>query len=208
MKVLLLLLSLFSVVCAQYGTIEGTLRLPDETPVNSTKIALNNGEMITYSKLDGSFVFYNVPKGVHLLDVHSHQLHFGQVKIQLLEDAMDAPKCIEYAFPGAPKQVVKHPLLLKAHAKVQFFQAKPGFSPMSLLKNPMMLMMLFSVGMMVLMPKMMENLDPEEREKMQKQMAAQQDPSKMLSNLWNDISGASPEEAAAAPAIKAGKSKK
>lgn len=51
-------------------------------------------------------------------------------------------------------------------------------------------MMLVSIGMMFLMPKMMENLEPEERERMQKQMAAQQDPSKMLSNLWQDIAGA------------------
>jgi len=32
---------------------------------------------------------------------------------------------------------------------------------------------------MVLMPKMMESLDPEQKEQMQKQMAMQQDPSKV-----------------------------
>ena len=32
---------------------------------------------------------------------------------------------------------------------------------------------------MVMMPKMMENLDPEQKEQMQKQMAMQQDPSKV-----------------------------
>ncbi|KAI2501484.1 Protein of unknown function (DUF2012) [Fragilaria crotonensis] len=207
MNGLTLLLSFICVAIsfAQYGTIEGTLRLPDEMPVNSTKIALNNGEKITYSRLDGSFAFYNVPPGIHLLDVHSHQLHFSQVKVQLLPDAMDSPKCIEYAYPGAPKNVIQHPIHLKAHAKYEYFQPKQGFSPTMLLKNPMMLMMLVSIGMMFLMPKMMENLEPEERERMQKQMAAQQDPSKMLSNLWQDLSGAGAAEPAAA--VNAAKSK-
>lgn len=190
----LVLLSLLSLATATpSGIIQGTLRLPDERPVNTTKIALNDGERITYTKLDGSFVFYNVPPGVHLLDVHSMKHHFGQVKVQLLEESMDQPKCIEYAFPGAPKQVIKHPIELKAHATIQYFEKKKGFSIASIFANPMLLMMLFSVGMMFFMPKMMEGLEPEERERMQKQMASQQDPTKMLSNLWSDLQGGGQE---------------
>lgn len=194
---LLLLLSVVATATAApaLGTIQGTLRMPDDTPVmNTTKIALNDGERITYSKPDGSFSFYKVPPGIHLLDVHSYTFNFGQVKIQLLEESMDAPKCIEYPYPGAPKQVMKHPLNLKAHASFQYFEEKKGFAIGSILKNPMMLMMLVSVGMMFLMPKMMENLEPEERERMQKQMQDQQDPTKMLSNLWNDMSGGNAAE--------------
>ena len=50
---------------------------------------------------------------------------------------------------------------------------------MSIFKNPMLLMMIVSVGGMVMMPKMMEGLDPEQKEQMQRQMAMQQDPSKV-----------------------------
>lgn len=62
-------------------------------------------------------------------------------------------------------------------------------------------MMAFSVGMMFLMPKMMEGLDPEEKERMKQQMEMQKDPTKMLSQLWGDISG----ENAAVEATKAKK---
>ena len=174
--------------------------MADDTPVNSTKIMLNDGEMVTYSRPDGKFVFYNVPYGVHLIDVHSHTLHFGQVKVQLSPDV--DPKCIIYDFPGSPKQVVKYPIQLRANAVYEYFEKKSGFSPFALLKNPMMLMMLFSIGMMYFMPKMMENLEPEERERMQKQLKAQQNPSEMLSNLWNDLSGVTEE-----PPVKAFKKK-
>ena len=95
---------------------------------------------------------------------------------------MDSPKCIEYVYPGAPKQAIPHPLELTAHASYEYYEPRQGFSILSILKNPMLLMMIVSVGMMVLMPKMMEGLDPEQKEQMQKQMAMQQDPSKVRSN--------------------------
>ena len=50
-------------------------------------------------------------------------------------------------------------------------------------------LLLLCLGMMFLMPKMMEGLDPEEKERMKQQMEMQKDPSKMLSQLWGDISG-------------------
>lgn len=53
----------------------------------------------------------------------------------------------------------------------------------------MILIMIFSVGMMFIMPSMMSNLDPEQKEQMKKQMEAQQDPTKMLSQLWGEMSG-------------------
>ena len=163
-------------------SIQGRLRLPDpSSSLNSTRITLNDGRTHnTYTQADGTFIFHRVPPGV--LDVQSREHHFSQVKIQLLEESMDSPKCIEYVYPGAPKQAIPHPLELTAHASYEYYEPRQGFSIFSILKNPMLLMMIVSVGMMVLMPKMMEGLDPEQKEQMQKQMAMQQDPSKVRSN--------------------------
>ena len=129
---------------------------------------------------------------MHLLDVHSLHFSFSQVKIQLLDNAMDTPKCIEYVYPGSQKQAIPHPLQLTAHAQFQYFEKRPQFSFLFIFKNPMILMMIFGVGMMYIMPKMMENMDEEQKEQMKKQMDMQkdmQDPSKMLKQLWGDISG-------------------
>ena len=178
--------------------IKGSIKLPkfpDNYPslqLNTTLITLNDGEYSTYTKLDGSFAFYNVGSGVHLLDVHSLHFSFSQVKIQLLDNAMDTPKCIEYVYPGSQKQAIPHPLQLTAHAQFQYFEKRPQFSFLFIFKNPMILMMIFGVGMMYIMPKMMENMDEEQKEQMKKQMDMQkdmQDPSKMLKQLWGDISG-------------------
>lgn len=176
------------------ATILGRLILPDSNlaPLNSTLITLNDGEYTTYSTgTDGSFKFYNIPPGIHVLDVRSNLYHFSQIKIQLLPENDMVPNCIEYIYPGATKYTIKHPLILTAHATYDYFEKRPSFSPFRIFKNPMVLMMVVSIGMMVLMPYMMQNLDPEQKEQMKKQMEMQQDPSKMLSQMWGELSGKS-----------------
>ena len=189
-----------AVAATSSATIEGRLQFPDGTPFNATTaITLNHGEFRTYSKVDGSFIFRNVPSGVHQLDVQSTTHHFGQVKIQLLDNngdgTMDPPKCVEYAYPGAAKKAIEHPVTMTAYATFQYFEKRPAFSIFVILKNPMFLMMAFSVGMMFLMPKMMEGLDPEEKARMREQMAAQQDPNKLLSSLFEGFTGGGEEPA-------------
>ena len=101
------------------------------------------------------------------------------MKIQLLPEAMESPKCIEYIYPGAPKQTTPHPIELTAHASYQYYEPRQGFNIFGIFKNPMLLMMLVMGGMMFMMPKMMENLDPEQQEQMKRQLEMQQDPSKV-----------------------------
>lgn len=174
----------------QLGIIEGRLQFSDKTPFNeTTRITLNHGEFSTYSRLDGTFAIRNVPPGIHVLDIQSTVYHFSQIKIQFLPDEMSNPRCIEYLYPGAKKNAVPHPLTLTALATYSYFEPRRGFSIFDLLKNPMIIMMAFSAGLMFLMPKMMEGLDPEEKERMKQQMEMQKDPTKLLSQLWGDLSG-------------------
>lgn len=45
-----------------------------------------------------------------------------------------------------------------------FYQERQGFSPLSFLKNPMIIMAIVSMGLIFGMPKLMENMDPEMKE--------------------------------------------
>eukprot|EP00536_Pseudo-nitzschia_multiseries_P008167 jgi/Psemu1/319318/estExt_fgenesh1_pm.C_2030013 len=196
--IFILFLSVCSATNAAVPTtnLEGRLEFPmgSSRVFNiTTKITLNSGEYTTYSRRDGSFVIYDVGPGIHQLDIDSKTYHFPQVKIQLLEESMDAPKCLEYAFPGAAKRALKYPLVIHPKGSYQYFETKRGFSIFGLLRNPMVIMMLFSVGLMVAMPKMMEGLDPEEKARMKEQMKNQQDPTAMLSQMWGDMTGGEEE---------------
>jgi ER membrane protein complex subunit 7 len=155
------------------------------SPFNLTaRITLNHDEYTTFSRNDGSFIIYNVGPGIHQLDIQNAAFHFPQIKVQLLEESMTTPKCLEYAYPGATKNPVPYPLVLTPYAAFNYFEQRKGFSIFVILKNPMFLMMGFSALMMFFMPKMMENLEPEEKERMMQQMEMQKDPTKMLSSFF------------------------
>jgi hypothetical protein len=171
------------------ANIEGYIFLPNGTTLSNTLISLNDGEYKTYSQQDGRFILYDIPPGVHSLDVHDQQFFFSQVKIQLLDQYMDSPKCIEYIYPGAIKQQIQYPLKLVAHGSFSYFDIRPVFSPFSLLKNPMVLLMVFGVIMIFVMPSMMENLDEDQKMQFKKQMEMQKDPTKLFSSLIGDLSG-------------------
>jgi hypothetical protein len=165
--------------------------MPDQSPVTkTTKLTLDSGEHYAYSRsTDGVFTFRNIPSGVHVIHVHDSDLAYPHVKVQLLEDAMDKPRFLEYPFLGAAKKAlipssISGGVDIVAVARNQYFEKRQGFSFMSLLKNPMILFGMFGMAMMYYMPKMMENMDPEQRAEMQKQMAAQQDPTAMLKEMW------------------------
>jgi hypothetical protein len=49
------------------------------------------------------------------------------------------------------------------------------------------------------MPKMMEGLEPEDKERMKAQMEMQKDPTKMFGQLWGDMTGAGEEESKSKP---------
>jgi hypothetical protein len=187
-------------------SIEGKLEIPETAsnkylkPLNSTLITLNDGEFITYSTSTNGFAFHNVPPGVHVLDVHSNTYQFSQVKIQILEG--EEPKCIEYIYPGAAKRPISHPMTLYTNAEFNYFQKRPSLSFFAMFKNPMVLMMVFGVGMMFVMPQMMNNLDPEQKEQMKKQMEMQSDPTKMLSQMWGDMAGGGTKEISEKKVIK------
>ncbi len=175
--------------------------------MNTTLITLNDGEFSTYTiSPSNTFSFPNVPPGVNVLDVHSQHFHFSQVKIQILDDisnvnvdvnvdvnpntnAGQEPKRIEYFYPGAAKRPIAYPLTLYANPEYQYFTPRPTFSPFNLLRHPMILMSISSVGMMFVMPHLMWHLAPEQMEQMKKQMESQQDTAEILSELWGEISG-------------------
>lgn len=182
------------VICTELtATIKGRLVVPYAAQVNVTRVTLNDGEYNTYTDLNGNFTFYRVVPGIHVLDVHDHYLSYSQVKIQLLEEDMGSPKCIEYVYFGAEKHVISHPLELTANAKFQYFEKRASLSWAFIFRNPMVMIMIMSVGMMYVMPKMMANMDDGQKEQMKKQMEMQKtmttDPSKMISNLWGQLKG-------------------
>lgn len=165
-------------------SVEGTLSLKDRSRLGTTELVLNGGEYRTFSRTDGSFVFYDVQPGIYLLDVLSVDYFFSQIKLSLPDSIDQQIQCVEYKYPGATKVAAPYPLRLVGGGKKQYFDVREQPGLHTLFRNPMMLMLVVTGGLVVLMPKMMENMDPDEMKKMQEQMGAANDPAQMLKNLF------------------------
>lgn len=67
----------------------------------------------------------------------------------------------------APTKPLGTPLILAPVAVAQKFQQRAHFSVWSILTNPFYMMMFLMAIMIFVVPKTMENMDPEERKAMQ-----------------------------------------
>ncbi|KAK3130916.1 hypothetical protein QOZ80_6BG0499610 [Eleusine coracana subsp. coracana] len=137
--------------------------LPAKT--SNTKVILNGGQRVTFARPDGYFAFHNVPAGTHLIEVSSVGYFFSPVRVDI---SARNPGYIQAALTETRR--VLNELVLEPLKEEQYYEIREPFSIMSLLKSPMGLMVGFMVIMVFVMPKMMENIDPEEMRQAQEQM--------------------------------------
>jgi hypothetical protein len=106
-----------------------------------------------------------VPAGTHLIEVSSIGYFFSPVRVDI---SARNPGYIQAALTETRR--VLNELVLEPLKEEQYYEVREPFSVMSLLKSPMGLMVGFMVLMVFVMPKMMENIDPEEMKQAQEQM--------------------------------------
>jgi hypothetical protein len=124
--------------------------------------------------------FRDLPQaGSYLLDVYAHDYTFAPYRIDIGAD--DKISAVYETYRGTQWsdhgiQLVAEPvnaatIQAKILSKKEFYEVREGFNPVSLLKNPMLLLGIAALALTFGMPKLMENMDPEmkqEYEEMQK----------------------------------------
>ena len=153
-----------------WQTVRGKVKIPQTPRPPAMQVLLNDGsasDLTTMTRVDGSFSLDNVPPGIYTLQIMSTKFHFGKYKVEVTPNRIRA---VLYPYVGSDRVPAKHPLRIEPQGMRGYFEARPVVGIGYFLKNPMMLMMLFSVGMMYLMPKMMPT-DPEELKKIQEEQA-------------------------------------
>ncbi|KAF2471401.1 uncharacterized protein BDR25DRAFT_334017 [Lindgomyces ingoldianus] len=143
--------------------------------------------LIAHLTRSNTFNFYNVTPGSYFAAVHCRDVAFEPIRIdvsleEIVEGSGEKKEMIrawqtfignEWENKGESRGEGGNGLVVevKAIGQKYFFQERSGFSPLSFLKNPMILMALFSMVLIFGMPYLMENMDPEtkaEFEEMQK----------------------------------------
>ncbi|KAG0647865.1 ER membrane complex subunit 7, partial [Hyphodiscus hymeniophilus] len=132
-------------------------------------------------RLDNTFDFRNVSTGSYLLDIHCATHEFAPLRvdvhdgIKLQDGAVENVATVEvwgtfrgneWGNKGEAVPVVMHEggvWVFEGNAAgvKEYFMERGGFSPLSLLKNPMILIAGVSMILVFGMPYLMDNMDPE-----------------------------------------------
>mmetsp|Transcript_16353 Transcript_16353/g.39212 ORF Transcript_16353/g.39212 Transcript_16353/m.39212 type:complete len:225 (+) Transcript_16353:67-741(+) len=126
------------------------------------QVLLDGGQWKTPVRIDGSFTLYDVPEGSHLLEVAAPGWAFETLRIDVVRKGSSTKVKAYFASEMLAGRPVAYPLRLEASGITKYYEEREKFNPASYLKNPMVLMMIFVGVMAFVMPKVVENLDPEE----------------------------------------------
>ncbi|CCM00949.1 uncharacterized protein FIBRA_02996 [Fibroporia radiculosa] len=167
--ILLILSSLCYTVLALdiKGRIQWNELCPSLSSLGQAKVVLDNGKLRGGITRDGSFVIPDVPAGTYILSVIAHDHAFDKaslLRIDVLE-AETLPEVRPY-IPGTPLSppstvTLPYPVVLPARQTSDYFVPHQSFNLLGMFQSPMTLMML-GMGVLVLaMPTLMKNMDPE-----------------------------------------------
>ncbi|GAB2284930.1 hypothetical protein Dimus_019383 [Dionaea muscipula] len=165
-------------------TISGRVKIPNigikgygiPGKISNIKVILNGGLEVTFLRPDGYFSFHNVQAGTHPIDVAAIGYFFSPVCVDV---SARNPGIVQAALTETRRGLSE--LVLEPLREEEYYEIREPFSILSVVKSPMGLMVGFMLIVVFLMPKLMENIDPEEMRRAQEEMRNQGVPS--LANL-------------------------
>ncbi|KAI9846170.1 MAG: hypothetical protein M1837_004284 [Sclerophora amabilis] len=154
--------------------------LPASTTATLTTLGKTYTTHLTRSNL---FHFRDLSPGSYLLDVHCRDWSFAPLRVDVsslgegdkdsAQDGDDQLKVEVYqTFRGNEwknkgERKRERPVVLGLVGRREYYSQREGFSPLSLLKNPMILLAGFSMLIIFGMPYLMENMDEETRQELE-----------------------------------------
>eukprot|EP00284_Hemiselmis_tepida_P018609 CAMPEP_0174931548 /NCGR_PEP_ID=MMETSP1355-20121228/34084_1 /TAXON_ID=464990 /ORGANISM="Hemiselmis tepida, Strain CCMP443" /LENGTH=223 /DNA_ID=CAMNT_0016177909 /DNA_START=9 /DNA_END=676 /DNA_ORIENTATION=- len=153
------------------GTIEGAiindafLKLTRDIRM---RVLVDDGEYQGIIRADGSFAVHDIPLGTHFVTVDAVGWHFESVRVEAL--LRKSGKSVRMkAFTNNPAVLsmgLPYPLKLTPATRVSYFVEREKFNPMVYLKNPMVLIFGVTMIMAVVMPRMVDNMDDSDKQKL------------------------------------------
>lgn len=169
MRIPLTLFALASACCSALavdirGRVHWNEVCPSIAELGQAKVVLDNGKMRGGVTRDGGFLIPDVPAGTYILSVIAHDHTFDKLRIDVFETE-SLPEVRPY-IPGTPLSpastvTLPYPIVLPARQKNDYFIPRQSFNVVGMFQSPMMLMMLGMGVMVIAMPYLMKNMDPD-----------------------------------------------
>lgn len=149
------------------GTITGHLKLPNGQPLHLLSklqprpfsvITLHSPTLTqrTVGNDNGVFVLHQVPEGVYMLTVEFAHLVFPSIRVSVIPSRNGQLRIRALVNDGTQAVIdadgtAENPIQIVALGRHSYFVPREEINIMSFFKNPMIIMMVVSVGMMGLM---------------------------------------------------------
>mmetsp|Transcript_77536 Transcript_77536/g.217389 ORF Transcript_77536/g.217389 Transcript_77536/m.217389 type:complete len:203 (+) Transcript_77536:70-678(+) len=143
--------------------------LPADQGLIAAKVIVDGGLHMALPTSDGYFSISGVPAGPHYLQVVHPMLVFDPVRVEAPEAAGGKTTAYIADLEYGRGSKLKYPLGLAPVGAYKYFEERQEFNLWSIVKNPPMLIGLFSCGVMFLMPKLQPMLEEEKRLRMEQE---------------------------------------
>jgi len=157
------------------GFVQWNEHCSDNLQLGHAKVVLDNSIASGSITRDGRFVIADVATGTYILSVVSHDHVFDKFRVDVPPEPESSPEVRPYTVgtPLNPPSPVKlpHPVKLVPRQRKSYFVPHQSFNVMQMFQNPMMLIMVFGGVMMLAMPYITKNLDPEVLQEAQQNQA-------------------------------------
>ncbi|KAF8844090.1 hypothetical protein BDN67DRAFT_54162 [Paxillus ammoniavirescens] len=139
-----------------------------------TKVILDKGRYSGRVTRGGNFSIPDVNSGTYILSVLSHDYVFDQVRVDISDSSQ--PPDIKSYIVGTPltssaSVSLPYPVVLTPRQKNNYFKPRESFNLLGMFQNPMIMIMMLTGLMMLGMPYIMKNLDPQTLEELKGQQA-------------------------------------
>lgn len=155
-------------------TLNGAVKLPPGTPLSTTSFVgarvLLTSAAVQHTAIvrgDGSFSVPRLGGRSYIVDVHMADWTFPQVRLELTRKNGKVTAKASLVNSARTKLSTSPQLLLRPSMPAQYFQQRESVNIWAYLKSPMVIMMLITLVMVVVMPRMMSSMDPAELQEMQ-----------------------------------------
>ncbi|KAF8559252.1 hypothetical protein OG21DRAFT_1503155 [Imleria badia] len=155
----------------------------DYRALGSAKVILDAGKYSGRVTRDGNFSIPDVDPGTYVLSVTSHDYVFDQFRVDVVDTS--SPPHVRSHLLGTPLMSatsvsLRYPIVLMPRHKNTYFKPRESFNLLGMFQNPMVLIMVLTGLMMLGMPYIMKNLDPQTLEELKNQQGK-------IANIQNSL---------------------
>eukprot|EP01065_Artemidia_motanka_P042135 TRINITY_DN5594_c0_g2_i3.p1 TRINITY_DN5594_c0_g2~~TRINITY_DN5594_c0_g2_i3.p1 ORF type:complete len:208 (+),score=51.46 TRINITY_DN5594_c0_g2_i3:148-771(+) len=134
------------------AAVHGTLRLPERLLRKGGVRLVVGGKHAGYARPNGQFML-NLEPGSHVVDFAVRDVMMPQIRVDVSRKTKGKYRAI---YNDKFREQLKEPLVIEELGKKTYFQKREEIDWLGMLKSPMILMMLFTCGLGILMPMMVD----------------------------------------------------